>query len=176
VHVVAMYRPPLAGLIRALKYNGPSSRGWALIFGRLVVGYLEANMQMMRPYEIIVPNPTFADPDPNRCQHTELTLDAARRADFGWWPIDQAPWALTKSNATPSGANQPWSIKNERAALHAAAITVDVDDVGGKRVLVYDDLFTTGLQLHHVGRRLLEHGATSVDGLVLARAPWRPAP
>lgn len=47
-------------------------------------------------------------------------------------------------------------------------------DVTGKRVIVYDDVLTTGCQLDTIARFLKAHGAASVRGLVLARAPWRP--
>jgi adenine/guanine phosphoribosyltransferase-like PRPP-binding protein len=39
----------------------------------------------------------------------------------------------------------------------------------GRRILVVDDVAATGQQLHAIQRMLLEHGAASVAGLVLAR-------
>jgi predicted amidophosphoribosyltransferase len=45
--------------------------------------------------------------------------------------------------------------------------------VDGRRVLVYDDVFTDGLNLNTVARKLREAGAAQVCGVTLARQPWR---
>jgi predicted amidophosphoribosyltransferase len=45
--------------------------------------------------------------------------------------------------------------------------------VTGKRVLVYDDVFTSGTTLRVVAQKLLAAGAKEVDGVVLARQPFR---
>ncbi|WP_408055567.1 ComF family protein [Streptomyces radicis] len=45
-------------------------------------------------------------------------------------------------------------------------------DVRGKKILLVDDVFTTGLQMHAVSKLLLSHGAREVHGLVLARVVW----
>lgn len=172
IHVVAMFRDELRDRMLALKYHG--KRGWAVIFGRIIVGYLnEHEDEMLSSYDLIVPNPTY--PTAGRVQHTELTIGAAADNDdsFWGWPFDEAPWALVKTIATPKSASNNWDEKQRCARLHADAITIDTDRVASKRILLYDDVFTTGAQFDQVGRKLLDHGATSVDGLVLARAPWR---
>jgi len=44
----------------------------------------------------------------------------------------------------------------------------------GKFALVYDDICTTGTQLNAVAACLTDEGrAARVEGVVLARAPWR---
>ena len=40
------------------------------------------------------------------------------------------------------------------------------------RVMVYDDICTTGGQLATLGRYLVDEGAAAVYGLVLARTAW----
>ena len=45
--------------------------------------------------------------------------------------------------------------------------------VKGADVLVFDDVFTGGLTLREVARKLRAAGATSVSGIVLARQPFR---
>lgn len=143
--------------------------GWAKIFGRIVSGYLEENLDY-HDYDIIVPNPNVS----TGRQHTEMVIDAARKLDvFGFWKFDRAPWALTKTRVTPRSAGGTLDDKVHAAKMHAQAITVDRKRIRGAKVLVYDDVFTTGNQLDQVGRLLMDNGAESVDGLVLARAPWR---
>jgi predicted amidophosphoribosyltransferase len=172
VHVIAMLRDELRDRVHWLKYEG--KRGWAVIFGRIIVGYLnEHEDEMLQAYDLIVPNPTFAAP--GKVQHTELTIAAAADNDdnFWGWPFDKAPWALVKTEATPKSATNKWDEKQRCARLHAHAITIDDARIKGKRILLYDDVFTTGAQFDQVGHKLQHHGAASVDGLVLARAPWR---
>ena len=45
--------------------------------------------------------------------------------------------------------------------------------VAGKRVLVYDDVFTSGTTMRQVALKLIAAGATGVDAVVLARQPFR---
>ncbi|MBB5828590.1 hypothetical protein [Micromonospora carbonacea] len=43
----------------------------------------------------------------------------------------------------------------------------------GVRVLLVDDVFTTGAQFDAVGRQLRSWCVAHVDGLVISRASWR---
>ncbi|MGH2718966.1 MAG: hypothetical protein ACRDJU_10335 [Actinomycetota bacterium] len=53
----------------------------------------------------------------------------------------------------------------------------DPAQINGKRILVYDDVCTTGSQLDVVAGVLIDQGrAANVEGIVLARTPWRPRP
>lgn len=45
--------------------------------------------------------------------------------------------------------------------------------IAGRRIVVYDDICTTGLQLDRVAWLLTSQGAAAVEGLVMARTPWR---
>jgi predicted amidophosphoribosyltransferase len=165
-----MHRDALRSTISWFKHSGRT--GWALIFGRIIVGYLNEHEDEMAGYDLIVPNPTF--PSLSGIQHTELTIEAAANNDdsFIGWPFDNAPWSLRKTKATPRSTSNRWDSKHEFARQHAEAIVVDARRVAGKRILLYDDVFTTGSQFHFVGLKLQEHGATAVDGLVLARRGW----
>lgn len=50
----------------------------------------------------------------------------------------------------------------------------DVTRTARRRILVYDDVCATASQLDVVAECLLDEGhAARVEGLVLARAPWR---
>ncbi|SBW22927.1 hypothetical protein FDG2_3319 [Candidatus Protofrankia californiensis] len=60
------------------------------------------------------------------------------------------------------------------AAAHEHAEALDLrGSVEDKSVLLVDDIFTTGSQIHTVAKRLqAAWGANEVRGLVLARVPW----
>lgn len=157
------------------KYDGKV--GWSLIFGRLVLAWMERHGGDDPP-DLIVANPTFSAEGTPRLGHTERVLhDAAAEDVLGRWPFDVAePPVVVKTAATRKSAGKTASVKRVAAAELRAALTItDRSRIEGKRILVYDDVCTTGSQLNAVANCLMhDGGALSVDGLVLARQPWRP--
>src|ERR1700733_1733287 len=60
------------------------------------------------------------------------------------------------------------------AAIREVLAIPDPARTAGRRILLFDDVCTTGSQLHAVAHCLLREGrAARVRALVLARAPWR---
>ncbi|MGC8510626.1 MAG: ComF family protein [Acidimicrobiales bacterium] len=125
----------------------------------------------------MIANPTFhgaGSPSPG---HTEHVLEAAAREDLlDEWPFDVAiPRAVVTAHATPTSAGQSATKKREAVAQLRRALRVsDRTRTEGQHVLVYDDICTTGHQLDAVADVLIrEGGAADVEGVVLARAPWR---
>lgn len=172
VDAVAMYSGALRDKIHKLKYQGRA--GWALIFGRLLVGWMESHPEQMRGVDHIVGNPAHVGRQP--IQHIEAIMNAAYTEDVTRaFPLSP-PGAhrLVKHVETPRSANRTLYEKRAAAAAHAAALTWtgDTSDIKGATVLLVDDVFTSGSQLQHVARRLRATGAADVRGLVLARVPW----
>ncbi|MFE7961192.1 ComF family protein [Streptomyces sp. NPDC057413] len=167
-----MYSGALRNKIHKLKYDGIS--GWAVIFGRLLVGWMESHPEEMAGVDYVVGNPTHTGRQP--IQHIEAIMDAAYTEDviraFPLSPPD-GRW-LVKYAETPRSANRTLDEKRRAAAAHAAALTWtgDTGDIEGATILLVDDVFTSGSQLQHVARRLRATGASDVRGLVLARVPW----
>ena len=66
---------------------------------------------------------------------------------------------------TAAQADLPWKerAKNMRGAFHCS------DDLSGQRILLVDDVMTTGATLDECARTLKLHGATSVTLAVVAR-------
>jgi predicted amidophosphoribosyltransferase len=163
---------PLQQKIHSYKYEGMSS--WAVIFARLLVGWLGANATGDPP-GLIVANPTYT-PD-GRTGHIEAIIAAAAVEDYeGRWPFDTGSQpAIVKTRATGRSAGQSAAAKwAAAAALRAALAIPDPERTRGRHVLVFDDVTTTGYQLNAVADCLLTEGhAGRVTGLVLARAPWR---
>ncbi|MGW1659188.1 ComF family protein [Streptomyces atratus] len=81
---------------------------------------------------------------------------------------------LVKKNETPRSAKGTLDSKRYAAATHAAALdwVGEPGVIRDARILLVDDVLTSGSQLQHVARRLTTYGAAEVRGLVLARAPW----
>jgi predicted amidophosphoribosyltransferase len=174
IHAIAYQSGPLRQVINNYKYYG--SRGWTLIFGRLVLGWLEEHAAASPP-GLIVANPTYTGPPEHKFGHTEAVLEAAAREDvLRRWPFDvEPPRAIIKVRPTAKSAAATAKSKREAARELRAALSIpDPSRTAGKRVLVYDDICTTASQLDAVADCLLAEGrAVHVEALVLARAPWR---
>ena len=111
-----------------------------------------------------------------RTIRTTRVLQVSAWADLDdRWPFDLPPdTAIFKTEETPRSAGQNFAGKREAAREHAQALQLrHPDRIDGVRVVIYDDICTTGLQLNRVAQRLREWGAASVHGIVLARQPWR---
>jgi predicted amidophosphoribosyltransferase len=170
----------LRRVIRSYKYGGV--RSWSVVLGRLLLAWLDQNMAADPP-GLIVANPTFTGSGshpgvgPQQFAHTEAVLRAAAAADSrGRWPFDtRTPAAILKIRPTLQSADgQAWSKRASGCELRDALRVPDRARTAGRFVLVYDDICTTGTQLDAIAGRLLDDGgATRVEGLVLARAPWR---
>ncbi|WP_328436217.1 ComF family protein [Streptomyces sp. NBC_00444] len=172
VDAVAVYSGALRDKIHQLKYDG--AYGWAMIFGRLLVGWMESHPEQMRGVDHVVGNPTHTGRQP--LQHIEAIMDAAYTEDVTHaFPLSP-PGAhrLVKESETPRSANRNLDDKRAAAAAHAAALTWtgDTGDIQGATILLVDDVFTSGSQLQQVALRLRASGAADVRGLVLARVPW----
>jgi predicted amidophosphoribosyltransferase len=163
--------------IHSYKYGGVQS--WSVLLGRLLLGWLDQNMTADPP-DLIIVNPGVAGADAATGQplgHTEAVLRAAAAADAGRrWPFDIAtPPAVIKTGPTLKSADaQAWSKRVTAMELREALAVPDPGRTAGRFILVYDDICTTGGQLDAVAGCLLDQGGASrVEGIVLARAPWR---
>ena len=169
IEAIALHTDPLDRVIKGYKYLGGT--GWALIFARLLIGHLN-NRWRVSDVDLIIANPGHAGR-----QHNAEVLRLAALQDFhDRWPFDHpdSP-ALAKDEETAQSAGKTFDQKKGAAAEHAAALRLQHPErIAGKRIILYDDICTTGLQLNAVSRRLREDwGAVSVVGVVLARHPWR---
>ncbi len=177
IHAIGYQSGPLRRAIHSYKYGGVHS--WAVPLGRLLLGWLEQTMTADPPGLIVV-NPGYPGADaPNAREfgHTEAVLRAAAAADAAHrWPFDTAtPAAIVKTGPTLKSADaQAWSKRVTARELRDALAVPDPGRTAGQFILVYDDIATTGGQLDAVAGCLLDQGgAARVEGIVLARAPWR---
>ena len=169
IEAVALHTEPLDRVIRRFKYEDKS--GWALIFSRLLIGYLN-NRWRPDAVDLIIANPGH----PGREHNAEVIRRAALQDFHDRWPFDNpdSP-ALEKDKETAQSAGKTFDQKRSAAAEHATALRLQHPErIARKRIILYDDICTTGLQLNAVAKRLREDwGANSVVGVVLARHPWR---
>ena len=167
VTAITLHNAPLVHVMQRYKYQDKT--GWGMIFARLLIGHLHRTWRPL-DVDLIIANP----PSPGR-RHTTLVIEYAATYDTAdEWPFDDADDpAVVKSSVTVQSAGKDFVGKQDAADEHGDALELrHPERIEGKRVIVYDDILTTGLQLNEVARRLREWGATSVHGIVLARQPW----
>jgi predicted amidophosphoribosyltransferase len=174
IDAIASHSGFMQDKIHSYKYDGQT--GWSLIFGRLVVRWLAAHAADDPP-DLIVANPTYVGPGQPGPGHIEAIITAAAAADSaGRWPFDvRAPAAIIKTEATEQSAGRSFAEKRIAAAALREVLKIpDPARTAGRRILVFDDVCTTGRQLDAVADCLAQEGrAAGVRALVLARAPWR---
>ncbi len=140
-----------------------------MIFARLLIGHLYETWDPA-DVDLIIANP----PNPGRNHTTRVIEHAATYDTADDWPFDDThDPAIVKTTDTAQSAGKDLPGKQSAALEHGNALVLSHPDrIDGSRVIVYDDICTTGLQLNEVARRLHEWGAVSVHGVVLARQPW----
>jgi predicted amidophosphoribosyltransferase len=170
---VAMRSGELKAAINAYKYQ--DRRNWYLIFGRVLAGYLHDRRELFADFDLVIPSPTYVGPGGRAFDHTKLVLAEAARLDQTGLPFTLDPPVLVKTGPTPSLVGlKSWSERRDvcRDELPRVLHVPDPTLIDGQAVLVYDDVFTDGLNLNAVAKKLRESGAAQVCGVTLARQPW----
>lgn len=158
--------------IAAYKYRG--ELGWAEVFGRVLVGFLDEHMPWFDHYDHLLPMPAFTGTGARRSWDPVGRVVAAASCLAGpRWPFSAG--LVSKRFETPPLTGQPRSARRACAEgpLRRSLVVVDPAAIDGCRLLVIDDVFTEGSTLREVARALLLAGAEEVAGLTLARQPWR---
>jgi predicted amidophosphoribosyltransferase len=171
VWAISMRTGPLRAAID--RYKVQNKVGWAGIFGRVLLGYLNANKDVFDGYDLIIPSPTWVGEGGRAFDHTGLVIERAAGEDYDeTWPFELG--VLQKSAATTPFRGRSWKRRFEIAEheLRPALSVPDPEQVRGKRILVYDDVYTEGLTLREVARSLRDVGAVEVSEIVLARQPY----
>ena len=171
IYAIAMKTGVLDHAVKAYKYD--SRWGWGLIFGRVVIGYLNANDNVFRGFDLIIPSPTYIAPDRRKTDHTADVLRRAQVEDGGW-PFRFDIMRKTRETTRLASVRK----FRDRATIAETEIgpSLLVDKpraVNGKAVLVYDDVFTDGLTMREVAYKLKGAGARLIAGLALARQPFK---
>jgi predicted amidophosphoribosyltransferase len=152
-----------------MSYKYEEERGWAEVLGRILVGFLDDRRQEMGRYDLITTGAIYTGPRAQRLwDYLRLIVDAAGRAGPDW-PF--APGLVDKSGPTGRFLGISPEARREIAEgeLRAALSVPQPERVVGRRILVFDDIYSEGYSMREMARALLEAGAAEVAGLVLAR-------
>jgi ComF family protein len=158
---VAVFDEVARGLVHALKYRDrPELARW-------MGGWMaRAGAEVVATADVVVPVPLHRRRLWGRRfnQAALLAAEVARRADK---PL--APATLVRVKATPRqvGLSAAERADNVRGAFRVGA--ADRPMVAGRRVLLVDDVYTTGATVRAATRALLRARAAEVDVLLFAR-------
>ena len=150
------YEFPVDRLIQALKYG--HQLALATWFGHCLSREIDA-----AGHDLVLPLPLH----PARLQTRGFNQSAEiARAISHALGIPMNASCLIRTRPTPPQAAQPLKerARNVRGAFECSA------DLGGKRVLLVDDVMTTGSTLRECARILKLHGAAQITAVVAARA------
>ena len=168
IHTVSDLPEPMWNALMSYKY-GEQDRSWAAVLGRILVGYLEDHREEMGRYDLITTGAIHVGPQaPRLWDYLRLIIEAAER-EGPRWPF--APGLIAKSRPTARflGTDVDHRRRVAEGDLRAALSVPEPERVAGRRVLVFDDIYSEGYSLREMARVLLEAGAVEVAGLVLAR-------
>jgi ComF family protein len=153
------YASPLDHLVHALKYRGQLAT--ARVLGTLLAGHV-ARHGLHQGIDVVVPVPLHPVRHAERGfnQSAEIARHLGRCLRL---PVDES--LATRQRATPPqvGLHLRQRRRNLRHAFAA-------DPAPGRRVALVDDVTTTGTTLQELASRLMQAGATAVDGWCVARA------
>lgn len=147
--------------------------GAITLLGRLLAGFMLGHAAL-RAYDLILPVPFHPRCLRRRPVHplTAIYLDAAP-ALRPVLPVDDlAPPFLVQAREIPPMRGRA-EVDRWRAVRGAFALGFATRMLRGARIVVIDDVMTTGATLSECARALYEMGgAATVDAVVLVRQPW----
>ena len=160
IRSVALFQGPLREGIHRYKYQRLASL--AEPFGEMLVEYWRAQ-QLTADW--LMPVPLHPSRERDRGYNQSNLL--ARRLAAGVGVPISASLRRTRATAVQMELNAA-----QRKNNVAGAFACDDARVRGKRIIVVDDVCTTGATLEACAAALLKAGAVSVMGLTLARTPY----
>lgn len=171
---VAMRGGELERAISNYKYGGV--RIWAVIFGRVLAGFLHDHRVAFEDFDLGVPSPTYVGPGGRDFDHTGEVLGETARLDQTGLRFVTDQSIITKAGPTKKLVDcSGWSERRHVCEYNLPRV-LEVPDpvrIRGKAILLYDDVFTDGLNINAVAKKLRETGAELVCQVTLARQPWR---
>ena len=162
VRGLGLYVPPFDKLIHAFKYSGKTKVGELL--GQAMAALVQQD-EVLSTADAVCPIPLHPARLRERGFNQSLLLAAAISMSTR---IPLAEFlARTKNTATQTLKTSP----EARLKNLAGAFRLRPDaDVRGRKVLLVDDVMTTGATLDQAAQELLKGGAVSVPGVVIAAA------
>ncbi len=162
VRALGPYMPPYSLLVRAMKYDHKTVL--ARVLGEMLVGLVESDPEL-HGTDCLCPVPLHRARLRERGYNQAALLAVEVAAGTGLPLI--SPLVRVRNTLTQTAlSDDRVRTRNLRGAFRVKAGT----DLEGKRVVLVDDVTTSGATLDAAGRQLLAAGASAVLGLVVAAA------
>lgn len=151
------------------RYKYGEERHLADDLGRMLSEFLMDNRDELQRFDLFTTAALYIGPEAKRLwDYLALVVDAAERIG------QDRPFAtdvITKVQPTGRflGVGVQERLAIAEGELRAALRVPDPSRVAGKRVLVFDDVYSEGFTLREMARSLRQAGAVEVAGLVFAR-------
>ena len=164
------YAYPWSGLISRYKFG--EHPGWAAFFAAMLLrapGVRQA-MADSQNTDLILPVPLSKERLQTRGFNQAWELASALAAQSGSRATADSSLLLRVKNTQP----QTELLRQERLANVKGAFQVDplrTAELKGRRVILVDDVMTSGASLFTAAQALKAAGAAHITGLVLARTP-----
>jgi len=149
---------PVRDMVHGLKYR--NLRAWAPHMGRLMGTHMA---QEPLPADVLVPVPLHRRRERQRGYNQS---DLLAREVGRWTGIPLAPRILARTRDTAPQVSMSSNVERRRNIEGAFECT---GPVKGMKVLLIDDVVTTGATMNACARALEDSGAEAVWGLSLAR-------
>lgn len=159
IRAAVLFDGPVPRMIHQMKYNG--AFGLAEPLAELMV---EAWPTWQEPVDLVLPVPLHPERERKRGYNQAMLLVRHLCAQLGYGTTP-AGVRRTKDTRPQVGLNQTERLQNVSGAFFA-----DPALVAGQRILLVDDVCTTGATMIATAEALLAAGAGSVTGYCLARA------
>lgn len=155
------YVDKVKSAIIAFKFGGRKHIGYA--FSHIIHDYLSG---IRKFFDIIVPMPIHEMRKKERGFNQSEVLAEYLKEDYS---VEKDVLIRVKNTPHQTGLNK----ENRQCNLDGAFKVVNKDKIAGKRILILDDIYTTGSTINECAKTLLKSGAEVVYGLCLARAKFR---
>ncbi|QMU55773.1 MAG: hypothetical protein GKS04_01010 [Candidatus Mycalebacterium zealandia] len=161
---IVLFSGPAARVAKIFKYDGRFSLG--TFFSSLVVDFFPSDMG---DFEVVIPVPLHLNRIREREFNQSAVISSKVASRLG---KKHAPSALKRViNTTPQVS---FSKSRDRKANMRGAFAITDEGkkaVKNKKVLLFDDIFTTGSTLDECSATLLSGGAAEVKALTVFRTP-----
>ncbi|MGB4117557.1 MAG: phosphoribosyltransferase family protein [Polaromonas sp.] len=161
------YAYPWSGLIS--RYKFADQTGWASFFGAVLFN-AHGVSQALQSARLILPVPLSKERLQTRGFNQAWELASALAQQSGCTAKTDSTLLLRVKNTRP----QTELLRQERLANVRGAFVVDplrAQVLKGQRVILVDDVMTSGASLYTAAQALRAAGATHITGLILARTP-----
>ncbi len=161
IYYYGIYSGALQKMITAWKFNNRME--FSSVFAEMVEELGSRLPEKSRP-ELVIPVPLHRSRLRTRGFNQSLILGKKLANNID---IPLAVNALCRIRKTPP---QTTLSGNERRENLSRAFVADPTQISGKRIMLVDDVLTTGSTADECARALIESGASGVEVMVLARA------